>query len=723
MTDPGSLPFQEPSENVRRERALLARKWAYLLGGIGYVPLVHASFEAELAALLDALCAEVYESGQEHSPGSTGSLEAAGARLAELNCASGQAITVTMGVLGKGLLTLPEFQPAERFAERVVGVLGALAASVVVAAQNATLAQQESLKLSMLKAVRDAKYELRTAQARFDEVATSSASGILVTDLDGKLVTVNAAAGVMLGHAPDELTGCDLFELVHPDYKLVLREDYRALLTGEVERIKQSQRLLHRDGEPVSVSLTASLLRGAGDEPSHFVTVVEDGTELSLLQNELSKQALHDVLTGLPNRQCFGTRMENLLGAADPELGVTLLRLELDSFSVVRNGLGERAAEQLLIAVAKRLKSLMAKEKALLSRFDGAEFAVLVENGPGTPDPVRLVHELRQALTEPTYVDGHGLALSVSVGVVNRPAQDREAADLLRESHQALRRAKANGHGQWELFHPEQNRLDRETDALAAIMPGAFEHGDVEARYRPLMRLTDGAVHGVEVQLSWDPPGVGPLSDQHCRRLAEKTGLMLSLGEWLLSTGCRQVGWWRQRLDRDLRLLISLSPHQAADTDLLTRLVGVLEATRFPAERLLVELPMLALAADLGETRDNLGALADLGVRPVISVRGLGDGALALVADLPVHGVRLDCGLLDGIAPDSPVAGLLRDLPELAHRTGADVIVDGLATADQARFWLAAGAELAVGVHYGGPCRPDELAGIFGDRGQEEPPA
>ncbi|MFD2471464.1 putative bifunctional diguanylate cyclase/phosphodiesterase [Amycolatopsis silviterrae] len=716
MTDPGRHPIPEPSEDGHRARGLLARKWAYLLGGIGYVPLAHATFEAELAALVDDLCAEVHE-----SQGRTGSLKAAGARLVELNCTGGQALTVTMDVLGKGLLTLPEFQPAEEFAERVVGVLGALAASVVAAAQGATLAQQESLKLSLLKAVRDAKYELRTAQARFDEVATSSASGILVTDLDGKLVTVNAAAGVMLGHAPDELTGRDLFELVHPDYAPVLREDYRSLLAGKAERLKQSQRLLDRDGEPVSVSLTASLLRGAGDGPSHFVTVVEDGTELFLLQNELSRQALHDVLTGLPNRQCFSTRMEAALGRADPELGVTLLRLELDAFAVVRNGLGERAAEQLLITVAQRLKSVLATEKAILSRFGDAEFAVLVENTPDTPDPEHLVHALREELAEPTYVDGHGLALSVSIGVVNRVAKGSEAADLLRESHQALSRAKANGHGQWELSRPEQTRQHRETDALAAVMPGAFERGDVQAWYRPLVRLADSAVHGVEVLLSWDAPGAGVLSDQRCRRLAETTGLMLPLGEWLLRTGCQQVSWWRQRMDRDLRLLVSLSPHQAADTDLLARVAGVLEETRFPAERLLVELPMLALAADLGEARGNLRALAGLGVRTVISARGIGDGVLSAVAELPVYGVRLDCGLLDEVAPDSPVVDLLRELPGLARRAGAEVVVDSLANAGHAQFWRAAGAELALGDHCGAPSRPDKLAAAFGAPGRRTP--
>ncbi|MGO1050823.1 putative bifunctional diguanylate cyclase/phosphodiesterase [Crossiella sp. CA198] len=699
-----------PPEDWRRKRRTLARKWAYVLAETDYVPLVHTEFEDELAGLVDTLCATVHSEQAGNA-----AAEAAGARLVTLNCASQQSLALTMDILGKGLLALPEFRGGKS-AERVVGALGALAAGFLAAAQRATLEQQESMKLSLLKAVRDAKWNLRAAEARFEEVATCSASGILITDLDGTLLRVNGSVGAILGHTPAELTGRSLFDLVPPEHAAALREDYAALLNGRVQRIRQSQKLLLQDGDHAVVTLTASLLRGEDAAPSQFVTVVEDGTELRLLQSELSRQALHDVLTGLPNRQYFGTHLESVLRQADPRYGVTLFHLGLDAFAVVRDGLGEHAGEHLLVMVAQRLKTVVAGEKAMVARIDGSEFAVLVENCSSTPAPMTMVHMIRRELAEPTYVDGHGLAASVSIGVVHRPPPESTPAELLRGAHLALRRARGNGPGQWEQLHPEQDRLDRERDALAASMPGAFENGAVEPRYRPLVRLADGRVLGVEALLSWEHPELGPLADQRCRELAESTGLMANLGEWLLRTGCRQTGWWRQRLGRDLVLALSLTPHQAADADLVTRVVGVLKETAFPATRLLVELPAPVLTADRGEARDNLRTLADLGVRTVLSDFGLAAGDLATLSELPVNSVRLNRELLGRAGAAGPaVTDSLRALPGLAHRAGAtEVIADGVSTAEQAEFWRAAEADLAVGAHFGLPCRPDELAAAFG---------
>ncbi|WHT19317.1 EAL domain-containing protein [Crossiella sp. CA-258035] len=700
-----------PPEDWRRKRRTLARKWAYVLAEANYVPLVHADFEAELIELLDQMCAAVHS-----DPADTGPAAAAGARLVELNCADDRALATTMDVLGPGLLALPEFPEGGAPAERVVQVLGALAVGFVGAAQQATLAQQESMQRSLLKAVRDAKWNLRAAEARFEEVATSSASGILITGLDGELVTVNASAGAILGYSPAELTEGNLFDLVDPERAPALREDYAALREGRLARIKQSQRLLRRDGDHAMVSLTASLLRGADEAPDHFVTVVEDGTELALLQNELSRQSLHDVLTGLPNRQFFGTQLEIVLRQADRRYGVTLLHLDLDGYAVVRDGLGERAAEQLLVVAAQRLKSVLAGQKAMVARFDGAEFAVLLENSPTTPELVSLVHAIRRELAEPSYVDGHGTAPTASVGVVHLPSPERTPEDVLRGARQALRRAKAGGGGQWELFHPEHERLDRQRDALAATMPGAFENGSVEARYQPLVRLAEGTVAGVEALVCWEHAEFGPLPDRQCRELAERTGLMPQLGEWLLRASCAQVAWWRQRLGRELLLTLNLTAHQAADPDLVTRLLGVLEQTGFPAARLLLELPAPALAADHGESRDNLRTLTDLGVRTALRDFGPGTANLAAVTDLAVDFVRVNRELVGReLVPGSPVTEALRQLPRLAHQAGVSVIVDGVTTAEQAEFWLAAGADLACGDYFGGAGRPDELAAGFGD--------
>ncbi|MBP2477326.1 diguanylate cyclase (GGDEF)-like protein/PAS domain S-box-containing protein [Crossiella equi] len=709
MPEPSRQPNPAPLPD-HRERRTLARKWAYQLAESNYVPLPHARFEEELAGLLDELCAAVLAERPEAA-------ETAGARLVELSCTDETALPRTMDVLARGLCALPELGPLGQRAEAVVRVLGALAAGYVTAARRALLDQQQSMQASLLKAVRDAKYNLRTAQARFDEVAVSSASGILITELDGTVVRANGALAATLGLSVDEVPGRNLFDLVPPDHAPVLREDYRALLDGRIERVKQSQRLLHADGEPVPVSLTASLLRGAGEEPGHFVTVVEDGTELVLLQNELSRQALHDVLTGLPNRQYFGTRLESALRRADPAHGVTLLQLELDAYPVIRDGLGERVSGQLLVLVAQRLKQALAGERAVVARFDGAEFAVLVERGESTPAPAELVRALRRELAEPAYVDGHGLATSVSVGVLHHPAPDRLAADLLRDVHRALRRAKASGPGQCELSHPGQTREDRAQDALAATMPGAFASGEVEVRYRPLRRLRDGHLEGVQALLSWPHPVAGPIGDIRCRELAETTGLMLTLGEHLLRTACQRAAWWRRRHAPDLLLSVAVSPHQAADSDLVGRVLTVLAETSYPAEGLLLSVPADALAEDLGETRDNLATLADIGVRTAVHGFGLGAADLASAEDLPLHAVALSPHLAARAKPgDSPVTAALRALPGLLHRTGARLLVPDLDAEEDVAFWRAAGADLAAGDLLGGPVTAEELTSALGDR-------
>jgi PAS domain S-box-containing protein len=235
-----------------------------------------AELEREMADLLEAVCSAVH--------GESSAAREVGARLVELGCTGDEALPCTMDLLGKGLLALPEFHPVERFAEPIVLVLGALASGFAEANRRNTFDQQENMKLSLLKAVRDAQWNLRASEARFEEVATSSASGILITELDGRLSRVNGAIADILGYTPAELTELTLFDLVHPQYAPTLREDYQNLLAGRKERIKQPHSLLRKDGEVARITLTASLLPSDDDKPSHFVTVIEDGTELMLLQ-------------------------------------------------------------------------------------------------------------------------------------------------------------------------------------------------------------------------------------------------------------------------------------------------------------------------------------------------------------------------------------------------------------------------------------------------------
>jgi diguanylate cyclase (GGDEF)-like protein/PAS domain S-box-containing protein len=698
------LPEQPASPDPERARTVLARKWAYLLSGVTVVSLSRELLGEELRGMLDTLVDSLRGASADTAPA-----ERIGARLVGLGYVGEPGLRCTLDVLGKGLPRLPELRPADRFAEPIALALGALSCGFLVAHERSVLDQQEIMHLALLKAVRDAQWNLKQSEARFDEVVTSSASGIALVSLDGRIVRANAALAEMLGHPAGELAGTLVDDHVHPETVEVFREGMTALVCGGKERVRQSQRLLRKDGDVARISLTASLLRDAEDRPGHFVVVVEDGTELMLLQGELSRQALHDVLTGLPNRQYFGTHLEAALRRADPEYGVTLFHVDLDAYGMVCNSLGTRVGEQLLVHFAQRLKAVMARERAMIARFHADEFGILVENSATTPDIDSIVRAINDELAEPCFVGGHGLALSASAGVVHRPAKGIDPAELLRAAEQTLRRAKVRRRGQWKVFDRDADAQDRRTQALAVGMAGAWENGEIGVRYRPVARLADGEVAGFEARLHWDRPAERPLEHERCAELAESTGLALPLGDWLLRAAGRQGEWWRQRAGSRLPVVAGLTGHQASDDALGTRVTRMLADTGLPPDQLTLGVPVGALP--VSGVLENVTALAGLGVRVMLDEFGLGAGDLRAVEDLPVDIVRVDRRLTQWQAwSDSTFLGAL--VP-LVRQVGATLVVDGIHTEDQASWWGTAGAELGTGDYFGAATPPGELVGTF----------
>ncbi|GGP50140.1 putative bifunctional diguanylate cyclase/phosphodiesterase [Saccharothrix coeruleofusca] len=690
------------SPDGARARELLARTWAYRLSGVAMIPLSREELDRELRERLDELCAVLVR-----DPFDAAAVERIGEQVVALGHVAEDGLRRTAEVLGKGLPALPELQRADVGADRIALAVGALATGFLTANRRAVFEQQERMQLSLLKAVRDAKWHLKESETRFEEVATSSASGIAVVDLDGRLVRTNGAIGDILGRTAAELTGTSLFDLVHPDTVGMLRQAMRAAVEGGQDRLRQSQRLLRDNGDVARISLTASLLRDADGAPSHFVVVVEDGTELVLLRNELNRQALHDVLTGLPNRQFFSTHLESAVRRADPAHGVTLLHLDLDAFGMVCGSLGRRAGELLLVQVAQRLKSLLAREKAMIARLDGDEFAILVENTATTPDAATIAAAVNRRLTEPVQVDGHGLAVSASIGVALGTSPDQDPAELLRAADQALRRAKTGRRGQWELVDPSRDAADRAAHALAVGMAGAWEQGRITVRYRPVVRLADGGLAGVEAVLHWERPE-GAVPHERCVALAESTGFILPLGEWLLGVAAGQVQWWRQRDGSAPPLVLALTAHQAVDADLVSRVVRALDRTGLPADRLVIGMPVGALAVP--EAADNLDVLTETGVRTALEDFALGPDDLAAAREHGVGSVRVPGRLVD--LPGRALAEHAVALVPALREAGIEVAVDGVATAEQAAWWRDAGADRATGPHFG----PDHPAGGFPSR-------
>ncbi|HEU0088228.1 MAG TPA: diguanylate cyclase, partial [Pseudonocardiaceae bacterium] len=373
----------------------------------------------------------------------------------------------------------------------------------------------------MRKAKQDAERRQQVSDARFREIFSASAEGIAISNLHGVLIDANQAFVDLLHRPLAKLIGQSLLELLHAADDAELRELYRKLTAGELARFRCRRQLTDPSGDVTWTRLAGSLLRDADGMPTHHITILEDFTEVHLLQQELTDQALYDKLTGLPNEQYFMSRLQEVLEGADPAALVTVCRVNLDSFSVINDGLGRATGQQLLCSVAGRLQRLVEGQPAMVARMGTDDFAILIEESPQPAKLSLLGQSINDELAEPVYVDNRGLAVSAGVGLVRRRAGGISPGELVRAADATLHRVKRSGRGQWGLYEPDADAAERVRHQLAAEMPGAFETGEISLVYQPVCGLHSGQVVARQALLRWARADGTVVAHPDCLALAE----------------------------------------------------------------------------------------------------------------------------------------------------------------------------------------------------------
>ena len=623
MAEPGVI---RPPVHRRVE---LARTWTRSAISSSYIPRSADDIESLLLELVDELLAILAA-----EPFSTSAGQRLGHRLVNEGFIDPPALTATVTTLSEGLLADLEVTPDTLLAKRTMELLGAVSAGYADGLRSYTLTQQEEVKQALFNAVLRAEHNLRGTENRFREVFTSSATGILITNLDGMCIEANPALGGILGVAEDRLPGRMLNDIFRDEASGDMTAPYQRILDGDVARVHEHRKLRKEDGEVAWVLFAISLLRDGAGDPAYFVTMAQDVTELHLLQDRLGHQLLYDALTGLPNRQNFHTKLESALERATAGSTITLCCLNLDSFAVVNNSFGHSVGDRLLQTVGRRLEEVTADETALVARIGGDEFAVLIEDSEKTPDIGELIGTLTAELAEPEYIDGAGVAVGASVGAVRRAGGDLTATELFRAADTALRKAKATGKRQWAEFHETEDRAAVELDRLAASLPAAWENGDLTIGFEPVVRLSDRAPVGARAILSWQEADHATIM-----RLAERTGWSVHIGPMMLREACQRFAGSAGVLS------VQLTRNQSGDADLVRAVHRALGDSGLAADRLEVSLDVGALLDEFGDARDNLEVLRDIGVRAGLC--GVTGGPLdfALVSDFGVRSVTLSPAL------------------------------------------------------------------------------
>jgi diguanylate cyclase (GGDEF)-like protein/PAS domain S-box-containing protein len=534
--------------------------------------------------------------------------------------------------------------------------------------------------------------------------------GIALADPDGRIFEANAALGALLGEAPARLCGRNIVDLGEDTVALRIALDELMRFTSD--RYQEHLEFEHSEEGKVWVDVTLARLPGDAPGRAYPVLMVENANELHLLQERLRHQNVHDPLTGLPNASQFNTYLETVLGTGTQEQ-IALVYLDIDGFKVINDGLGPGVGDEILRGVAGKLKSVFIPDHdGFVARLPGDGFAILLRGDLVPAQVIDLVEQALADLAEPIYLDGHGIGVSASVGIVVRAIAEGGTEDLLRAAEITLHRAKEAGKAQWMLFEPDADAHDRSRYQLGSVIAGALEYGEFSIIYQPTVKLAQvDQLATVNAGLRWNHPERGELDSDEFYPLADTTGMTIHLGKWLLAESLAAIARWRARFgDTAPDVCVRLPKRLAIDPDLVLLVKKQLDKHDVPARSLRLCTDGESVLDPRGEVLDSLATLAGLGTQLVLTVTGTADLELIPTHNLPVRHVILSGAVVDAIAEDDEAAArnlthLITRAQELNLRIGAE----GVRTGKQAERLRRLGVLAARGAFVAESATDDEV--------------
>jgi len=518
--------------------------------------------------------------------------------------------------------------------------------------------------------------------------------------------------GFAVSEIPDRVD--EWFRRVHPRDLAELKRSIDAHLGDQTEFLETEFRMLHKDGSWRWIlcrgkkHATRTLLGGS----------ITDVTSLKQRENEVLTEAFHDALTGLPNKRLFLERLTNALERRRRRQiqPVAVLYLDLDRFHTVNDSLGVEAGDNLLVEVTRRLTGLL-RLGDTLARMGGDKFAFLLDGVEGPEVAVRFAEELLGLLQRPLHLSGIEVTASASLGIALPTERDQRPEDLLRDALTAMHRAKEDGSTPFELFDPKMNEHAMERLQLEADLFQAIKRNEFLLHYQPIIDFRTGRIAAFEALVRWQHPERGLVRPDMFVPIAEDTGLIVPMGNWVLNEACRQMQAWRERYpaSREVSVAVNLSARQLESEGLVDEVAGALDRTRLDPSGLDLEMTESSVMARTRENTQTLQALRDLGIKLLIDDFGTGYSSLAHLQSFPLDCLKIDRSFVMGMEYEDGKAEIVRTVLALAQTLGLEVVAEGIETAEALQMLRALECEHGQGYFFSSPLDGESAAAWMED--------
>jgi len=558
--------------------------------------------------------------------------------------------------------------------------------------------------------------EAKKNEELFQIVTENAADMIALVDMTGRRLYNSPAYKKVLGYTPAELGETSAFEQIHPDDRFKVLEAAReSRETGIGKRLEY--RIKHKDGSWRALESVASTIRDAKGEVSKLVIVNRDVTDRKRAEAQLEHNLFHDPLTGLPNRRLFLDRLQYSFARSRRSSGRahTLLLVNVDHFKIFNETMGTAAGDRILQEIGRRLGVHLreregvalqgASAEVVVFRLGGDEFAILLDAVDDPSDAMRVAHGVQAGVAEPFVVEKQEIRVSLSIGIALSAPSHQQPEELLKDAGVALRRAKTLGGSRCEVFDEAMHsravgRLRLESDLREAMTDHQFR-----VLYQPILHLGTRRVVSFEALLRWEHPSQGLISPYRFIEAAEDTGILVSIGYWLILQACRQLREWEMGTypEPPVSVTVNVSARQFADARLLSDIQNALQETGVDPSRLQLEFTESVAAADPKLTVTVLSHLKHLGIAVILDDFGTGTTSLRGLRQFPVDALKIDRSLVSEMQTDRAASDVVELIATLAQKMNLRAIAEGIESPRQAERLLELGCEYGQGYYFSQP--------------------